>query len=259
MILPTDHRWLPREPDPAPPLRLFCFPHAGAGASTYRPWVPRLAGDGVQVCPVQLPGRENRFGEPAYQRLEPLLEALVPALTPSLEKPFAFFGHSLGALIAFELARSLRSAGLPAPVHLFVSGRIAPQSRDPRPTLHDQPESALRAALAGLGGMPQAVLDHPALMALQLPLIRADLAVNETYRYVPGPPLDVPISAYGGNRDPKVGEDELRAWEDQAGGDFRARRLPGDHFFVQSSLSLLLHHLLADLDASAGWPAARGA
>ena len=127
-------RWLLRQPTDLP-MRLFCFPHAGAGASAYGSWAGALAGAGVDVCPVQLPGRENRFREPRHHRLEPLLEALVSALQRHLDRPYALFGHSLGALLAYELARFLSGVGV-GPDRLLVSGRIAPQLSDPRPPMH---------------------------------------------------------------------------------------------------------------------------
>lgn len=244
-------RWLPCEPDLRAPLRLFCFPHAGAGASAYRPWVDRLAPAGVQVCPVQPPGRENRFGEEPYRRAAPLLDALTPVLAPYLTRPYAVFGHSLGALLAYEMTRAQQRRGGPMPVRLCVSGRIAPDLADPQPPLHDRPEPDLLDALAALGGIPPAVLAEPQLLRLQLPLIRADLAVNECYRHTPGPPLPVPLTAYGGDRDPKAGEAQVRAWQRQTTGPFRARMLPGGHFFVQSAREALLADLAGDLCGAA--------
>jgi medium-chain acyl-[acyl-carrier-protein] hydrolase len=246
-----DPRWLAAEVDPDASLRLFCFAHAGAGASAYRAWVAPLARAGVAVCPIQLPGRETRFGEPAHARLEPLLDALVPQLEPFLDRPFALFGHSMGALVAFGLARALRAAGGPLPVHLGVSGRIAPQLRDRRRRLHDLPDHELLAELRALGGIPAAALELGELLALTLPVLRADLALNESYRHVDGERLPLPITAFGGDADPKVDAEELRAWEHQTSARFRMRLLPGGHFFVNASLALLLPELLADLAVAA--------
>jgi medium-chain acyl-[acyl-carrier-protein] hydrolase len=238
-------------PDPAAPLRLFCFHHAGAGASTFQPWLAPLASAGVAVCAVQLPGRENRFLEPAHSRLEPLIDALMPQLAPHLDRPFALFGHSMGALVAFEVTRALRATGAPMPAHLHVAGRIAPQLTDPRRRLHNLSDQELLEELRALGGVPRAVLEDRDLMALALPVLRADLAVNETYRHTPAAPLRVPITAFGGTHDPKVREDELRAWERQTYAGFRTCIVPGDHFFVSSALPLVLRDLIADLRVAA--------
>jgi medium-chain acyl-[acyl-carrier-protein] hydrolase len=245
-----DRPWLVPEPDRSLPLRLFCFPHAGAGVAAYRSWREPLASAGVAVCPVQLPGRENRFREAPYRRLEPLVDALVPALAPHLYAPFALFGHSMGALVAFEVTRALRSRGLPTPFELHVSGRIAPQLTDPRGRLHDLPDAELVARLRALGGVPPAVLDDADLMRLGLRVLRADLAVNETYRYVREAPLDVTITAWAGAADPKVDEHEVRAWAQETRTAFRARTLAGGHFFIVTARSVLLRQLVADLQTS---------
>ncbi|MGO9958825.1 MAG: thioesterase II family protein [Solirubrobacteraceae bacterium] len=234
-------------PDRSLPLRLFCFPHAGSGAAAYRSWRRPFANAGVAVCPVQLPGRENRFTEPPYDRLEPLVDELVPALAPHLDAPFAVFGHSMGALLAFAVTRALRSGGLRMPLALHVSGRIAPQLTDPRRPLHDLAESELLAQLRALGGVPPAVLENRELMRLALPTLRADLAINETYRYRQEAPLNVAITAWVGDADPKASPHEVRAWALQTRAQFRAHILTGDHFFVNSARGLLLRHLIADL------------
>ena len=241
-------RWLLRSPADLP-VRLFCFSHAGAGASTFGAWAGPLARAGVDVCPVQLPGRENRFREPPHHRLEPLLEALGSALFRHLDRPYALFGHSLGALLAYELARVLSAVGL-RPERLLVSGRIAPQLRDTRPAMHGLSDTELVAGLRELGGIPDALLDNRELLAMQLPTLRADLAVNETYRHVAGPPLEVPVTAFGGDRDPKVGIAELRAWARTTRAGFRASVLPGGHFFIAGSRNRLLAELCGDLGRS---------
>jgi len=253
-------RWLMPEPDRSLPVRLFSFPHAGAGAGSYRTWVEPLRTSGVAVCSVQLPGRETRFGEPPYTRLEPLLDALVPALAPYLDVPFALFGHSLGALLAFALTHALRAHGLPQPLELHVSGRVAPQRTDPDRRLHELSERELVAELRALGGLPRAVLDDPGLLALQLKVLRADLAINETHGYAPEPPLDVPITAWAGAADPVADEPSMRAWAQQTRRRFRARTLPGGHFFVSTASGELLALLAADLQvAHAGLGSGRAA
>jgi medium-chain acyl-[acyl-carrier-protein] hydrolase len=239
--------WLPyMQPDPEASLRLFCFPYAGGSALIYRSWSQKLP-PGVEVCPVQLPGRGNRLKEPPFRSLAALVPALAGALRPYLDRPFAFFGHSMGALISLELARELRRDARPAPEQLFVSGRSAPQLGKRGVTLYDLPEPELIEELRRLNGTPHEVLEHPELMELMLPLLRADFAVCDTYRYADEPPLDCPVAAFGGLGDANVPRADLEAWAAQTAGDFSLRMLPGDHFFLhenESTLLLVLTHEL---------------
>ncbi len=195
-------RWLAyRRPRPGAEVRLFCFPHAGGGASLFHGWADRLP-PAVEVCPVQLPGRETRFGEPPINRLGPLVGALAEALLPHLDRPFAFFGHSLGALIGFELARRLRRERGLEPVHLFASACAAPQRWGCVRPIHALPDAAFRKELRRLRGTAPAVLDNEELMEILLPALRADFALCETYAYGEDDPLSCPVTAVGGLRDP---------------------------------------------------------
>jgi medium-chain acyl-[acyl-carrier-protein] hydrolase len=222
-----------------PRLRLFCFPYAGGGASIFRLWSEKLPVE-VEVCPIHLPGRENRMKEPLLTHLFPLVETLARALHPFMDIPFAFFGHSMGALLSFELARHLRNIHYPGPTQLFISAHRAPQLPDPASPLHDLPDSVLINTLYRLGGTPRAILQHTELMQILLPILRADLTLCETYIYTPEAPLDCPIAAFGGEYDSMVSKQELQAWSDQTGGSFTLYMLPGDHFFLHSQQNLLL-------------------
>lgn len=245
-VLPVE-RWLAyREVNPRARLRLFCFPYAGGGASAYRGWAAALPAD-VEVCPVQLPGRESRLREPAFDRPEPLVAALADALQPHIDLPFAFFGHSMGALLSFEITRELRRRGGPLPLHLFLSGRRAPQVAAREEDIHDLPEAEFVAKLRELNGTPEEVLQHSELMRLLVPVLRADFAVNETYVYRPGEPLDMGVSAFGGLGDAEVTRDDLAGWREQTRGAFRLRMLPGDHFFLHSARDLLTESVARDL------------
>jgi medium-chain acyl-[acyl-carrier-protein] hydrolase len=215
-------------------LRLFGFPYAGGGASVFRRWPDRLP-TSVEVCAVQLPGRETRFHEPAFNRLTPLVETLARELRPSFDRPFAFFGHSLGGLVAFELARYLRQLGGPQPVCLFASGRRAPQIPNLDPPVHDLPEPAFCEELRRFSGTPPAVLGHDELMALVIPRLRADFGISETYAYTPAPPFAFPIFALGGLEDPRVERPQLEAWREQTTAAFQLWMLPGNHFFLHSA------------------------
>ena len=240
-------RWLAyREVNPRARLRLFCFPYAGGGASAYRGWASVLPAD-LEVCPVQLPGRESRLREPAFNRPEPLILALADALQSHLGLPFAFFGHSMGAMLSFELARELRRRGGPLPVHLFVSGRRAPQVPAREEDIHDLPEPEFVAKLRELNGTPEEVLQHAELMRLLIPVLRADFAVNETYVFRSEEPLDLGISAFGGLGDAEVTREDIVGWSEHARGPFRLRMLPGDHFFLHSARDLIAESVARDL------------
>jgi medium-chain acyl-[acyl-carrier-protein] hydrolase len=225
-------QWLSiRQPNPRAALRLFCFPYAGGGASVYSAW-PRNLPSAFEVCAVQLPGRETRLKEQPFRELTPVVEAVAAAIEPYLDRPFAFFGHSMGALISFELARLLRERGGARPAHLFVSGRRAPQLPDDEPPTYDLPDEEFFAILRELNGTPTEVLEHPELMELVMPLLRADFALVQTYVYKPEAPLDCPITAFGGVQDVEVVREDIKAWREQTADAFSARLLPGDHFFL---------------------------
>jgi len=227
-------------PNPEANLRLFCFPYAGGNPLIYRTWPFSLPAN-VEVCAIQLPGHGNRLGEPLFNRLTPLIHALAASLSPYLNKPFAFFGHSMGALISFELTRLLRCAKLEQPRHLFVSGHRAPQTRDKkRKRTFELPEAEFIEELRRLNGTPREVLDHPELIDLMTPILRADFAIAQTYEYVDERPLDCHLTALGGLRDKDVARGHLEAWQTHTSGKFNVRMFPGDHFFLDTArLSLL--------------------
>jgi medium-chain acyl-[acyl-carrier-protein] hydrolase len=229
-------------------LRLFCFPYAGNGAHAYRGWERELPED-VHVCPVQLPGRPGRLSEPAFTDMRPLVEATLAALAPFMSEPFVFFGHSMGGLLAYELARALRRSGRPLPLHLFMSGTPAPHLQKGDRHLHELPDEQFLDEIARLNGTPPEVLADAELRALVLPTLRADFAVMERYSWMPEPPLDVPITAYAGKDDATAPAGDLSAWREHSSSSFCMRLLPGDHFFLHSQRSTLLTRLAADLVA----------
>ena len=232
--------WMTRpRPNPQANLRLFCFPYAGGGASIFHAWAVNLPQE-IEVCPVQLPGRENRLREPPYSWLPRLLQKLVAVLTPYLDRPFAFFGHSMGALISFELARQLRLQGLHGPVHLFVSAHRGPRQPYALPPLSKIPTPALMEELRHLGGTPDEILNDTQMMQFLLPVLRADFAICETYTYTHDAPLDCALSAFGGLQDDHVREEDLAGWREQTNGPFALRMLPGGHFFLHSAREPLL-------------------
>lgn len=239
-------------PNPQAPLRLFCFPYAGTGATAFFPW-SKLLPPQIEFCLIHLPGREKRLRETPYTRLTPLVEALTDAFHSYLDKPFTFFGHSMGALVCFELARQLRRDYAVQPVHLFVSGRRAPQLPDPNPPLHPLPDSAfLQEIQRRYNGLPEIILQDPELKQLFLPILRADLTVIETYVHQPEIPLDCPISVFGGRQDKLATEEDLAAWRDQTQGPFSLRMFTGNHFFIQPAQKFLVQDLLDDLLSRSG-------
>ncbi len=244
----SNNTWLsmPR-PNPAAKVRLFCFPYSGAAASVFYPWADVLPAT-IEVCPVQLPGHGTRLAEPLHDRLDPLVAALADGLAPYFDKPFAFFGHSMGALLSYELARLLRRRGL-SPVYLFVSGHGAPHLPDRNPPLHQLPDGEFVAKLRELNGTPEEVLQHAELLQLLTPILRADFAVCETYAYSAAPPLTCPISVYSGLGDGYVNREELEGWREQTTGTFVLRLFPGDHFYLNTARHYLLQALVRDLDA----------
>ncbi len=241
------HLWLPPlRPNAQARLRLFCLPYAGGSASAYARWPERVPA-GVEVRPVQLPGRWNRLREPLLRRFTDVVDALDEVLPQYIDRPFALFGHSMGALLAFELARRLRARGLP-PRMLFVSGRGAPQF--PGTTLPgaDFSDQELVHRLRELNGMPAEVLNTPELMNLLLPVIRADFEVCRSYAYVPAAPLSHPIVVFGGAEDTESAEGRLEGWSIHTTARSTAYRLPGGHFFIHAAEALLLKALAASLN-----------
>jgi len=181
--------------------------------------------------------------EAPFTRLQPLVEALEVALQPFMDVPFAFFGHSMGALISFELTRYLRRNQQPEPVHIFASSFRAPQLPDRNPPLHQLSDAGIVDMLTRIGGTPQSILQHAELMKMLIPIMRADFELCETYTYAPEPPLDCPITAFGGEQDLLVSAQELQAWQAQTRGAFSVRLFEGDHFFLHNQQDALLQAL----------------
>jgi medium-chain acyl-[acyl-carrier-protein] hydrolase len=245
-------------PKPDALVRLFCFPYAGAGASAYRAWQAALPPE-IDVCAVQPPGRENRFREPAATSLPELVADAGRALPPLLDKPFAFFGHSLGALVAFELARLLRRREGLLPIQLFVSACRAPQRPDPHPPLHGLPlGDFIREVGDRYDAIPAAVAENEELLQLVMPAVKADFEAFETYRYTEDAPLDCPIAALGGTHDHYATQEEIEDWRSQTRGAFRLRLHSGGHFFLQGAERAVLGDLTSELTGRLGAIAGRG-
>jgi medium-chain acyl-[acyl-carrier-protein] hydrolase len=245
--LSSSEAWITRSRSrPLARLRLFCFPYAGGGASIFRSWAERLP-DAVEVCPVQLPGREGRLGEAPFTRLAPLIQTLALVLQPYLDMPFAFFGHSMGALVSFELARLLQKQASQSPQYLLVSAYGAPQLPGTAPSIYHLPDAAFLEEIRRLEGTPEQILQNPELMQLLMPTLRADFELCGTYNYMHGEPLDCPISAFGGIQDAAISRKELEAWRAQTRRAFQLRMFFGNHFFIHSAQQSLLQAITQDL------------
>ncbi|NKD88680.1 alpha/beta fold hydrolase [Haematospirillum sp. 15-248] len=224
-------------------VRLFCLPWSGGSASIYRGW-ERFLPAGIEVCPVELPGRGTRFADPLIDAMGTLIPEMAVALEPFLDRPFALFGHSLGALLAFELSSFLNRSRGYAPVHVFVSGRRPPQEPSEPPFRHCMDDESLKRNLVALGGMPEEVQSSPELLALLLPVLRSDFRLTEQYSYDGQITLGSPLTAYVGSRDPEVSVSVMQDWNNVSADTFSLRTLDGDHFYLlepESRRHLLMH------------------
>lgn len=227
-------------------FRLFCFPFAGGGAAFYRTW-PNNLPDGVEVSAIRPPGRETRLREQPHARLSSLVEAAAEALAPTLDLPYAFFGHSMGGLLAYELARHFRARAFPPPARLFISGYRAPHRPAHHPPVHQADAPVILKRLRNLNGTPAAFFDNEELVEMMLPGIRADFSVLETYVFRADEPLDCPISAFGGYQDSEASEADVNAWHSYTSESFTLRMIPGGHFFVISHQDEVLRAVSEDL------------
>jgi medium-chain acyl-[acyl-carrier-protein] hydrolase len=235
--------WVVRRPCNAPlRLRLFCFPYAGGGTQIYRSWAGTLPGD-IEVCAVQLPGRERRHAEPPIRSIAYATDALSAALRPYLDLPFALFGHSMGAVLAYEIARRFLTETGCEPYHLFVSGHRAPHLTMRKKPLHRLPDDDFLTGMKALNGTPAEVFEYPELIELFLPMLRADFELVETYGELDGPRLSCPVTAMGGDADPDVPPEDIAAWRGVTKGPFRSLLFKGDHFFVNTARVPLLKAL----------------
>jgi|SRR5581483_3460586 len=230
-------------------LRLFCFPYAGGSAVLFRDWLDLLA-PRIEVMAVELPGHGSRRDEEPFTSVSPLVDALVSALLPDLNEPFAIFGHSMGALVGYELARRLYTRVGLQPRRLFVSGYSAPGWKRSSRSVHELPDEEFIEELRRLNGTPRELLEDAELMTLALPLLRADFRLVETYQHRPFPLLSCPVSAYGGTADKEVSADAIPAWRSFTKGPFRSQLFEGDHFFIHSAAPRIARQVELDLAPS---------
>jgi len=232
---------------PRAALRLFCFPYAGAGAGIFRPWLEHLP-ETIELWPVHLPGRERRIADEPIANIGQLARAVAGGLGELLKGRFAFFGHSMGALLSFELTRLLRQRELEGPLCLAISGMGAPQIPSIRPPVAHLPDSDFIAEVRRLNGPAAAAsLDHSELVELLLPALRADFTAVETYSIADEAPLSCPIVANGGLNDPHVPREHLEGWGVHTSNEFAIRLFEGDHFYLHSQCRELTAILSRDL------------
>jgi medium-chain acyl-[acyl-carrier-protein] hydrolase len=238
---------LPFAPRSGARVRLFVLPFVGGAAVAYFPW-REAAWPHFDVCPIELPGRGARFREPPFRRMSAIVGEAADALTPHLSEPFALFGHSMGALVAYELAQALRRMGAPLPRALFASGRVAPHVVETRAPLREATDRELVRALRAFGGTPDAVFEHPELLDELLPVMRADFAACETYVHAPEAPLDNPVVVLTGRDDPLAPSAGVRAWRETTSGSFAFHEFAGGHFFLHAERAAVLAALRQALD-----------
>lgn len=217
-------------PRPNSGFRLFCFPPAGSGALFFRDWMLSDGFSEAEIYALCMPGRENRLKEPPLTSMEPLIESLLPNLVNYIDKPFLLFGHSLGAIIAFELTLQMQSQNLPLPIKLFVSARQAPGIQSSKERLHVLPDTVLKQRLSLYGGTPEPVLNNKCLMELFLPIIRADLRINETYSFKDKIRVKCPISGFAGVNDQMISASDVDRWKELTTEEFKLHTYKGGHF-----------------------------
>lgn len=244
-------RYLTREPDRQARIRLLCFHHAGGGASAYTGWQHGL-GDDVAVVPVQLPGREGRIGEPRFQEMEALVDELTEELDAVLDQPFAVYGHSMGALVAYNVVRRLFRTGRPLPEVLLVGAYPAPHRPPALGELPELPDDELTRVLLELGGMSESILAYPEWLTAALDMVRDDLRVCRSHDRAFLPRLPFPIEVFSGRSDPLMQGVEPERWLEHTRAGFRVHRLPGGHFFTRESTEEFLGLLKGSLDDALG-------
>jgi medium-chain acyl-[acyl-carrier-protein] hydrolase len=239
MVQERSHWFVAERSLPQPKMRLICCPYAGGNSRVFAGWQAQFGSD-IEVLAIETPGRGRRFKEEPVADLRELTQQLCEASKPLLDRPFVLFGHSNGALLAYELARAIRQRYLLSPQALFLSGKRAPQLLYSEAQLHTLPDGEFVAALQRYNGTPREVLENPELLNVFLPVLRADFALSETYRFTPGEPITAPVYLFGGARDPVVPEQDLLGWGDLCEGEVYYRRFAGDHFFIHSHRDQLI-------------------
>lgn len=228
----------------SPNLRLFCFPFAGGSATAFHPWTSSLP-VGVELCAIQLPGRGMRFKDKPYVRMGDLITDLENSISCLLDKPFIFYGHSMGSIIVFELIRKMIENNRSMPKHIVVSGRRAPQIGYNEPQIHKLSESDFIAKLKEYNGTPQEIYENKELLDLVLPILRTDFEMLETWEYIEKDPFSIPLSVCGGVEDDRAPRDMLEAWGAHTTASFDCQMFKGGHFFLETDKEEFLKYLFS--------------
>ena len=235
-------------PNPNAPIQLVCFPYAGGNASVFREWQRALPD--TELVAFEPAGRGRRFLEPPLRSMEAIASAASEALHRVIDRPFAIFGHSLGAIVGWEVGRQLSDAGVRPPLHLFVSGAAAPDDTARDRAIHSLPQTELIAELRKLNGTPPEILAHREMLELVLPSIRADFEASERYKYREGKPLSCPVTAFAGLEDTHISRKQVEGWRNHCDGHFSLHTIPGDHFFIHTAADAVTHVIQSTLRAT---------
>lgn len=227
--------------------RIFAFPYSGAGSTAFFKWAQDLRDTDIDFLGVCLPGRETRLREPVINHLPDVIAQLVPAITPLLDKPYIFYGHSMGSLLAFELARALQVNHLPMPKQLFIAAFRAPNRPSPNRVLHRLSDKDFIDAIKSYGGTSQAIFDNPELVELFMPVLRGDFSLHENYQYKASPLLNCPITTFSGSEDPFAKPDFMALWQEQTQAAFSQIIYQGGHFFLHDHRVAILRRLQQEL------------
>ena len=238
-------RWvICTQPRPEAKFRLFCFPYAGGSASAFKSWSEALT-ENIELCVFQMPGREERLGETLITDMSKLVDSMAKEITAFSDRPFAFFGHSMGAIVAYETARRLRTIGAGQPVHLFLSARAAPHLQDDsNPLRFLDDETFIDRLHRTYGAVPEAIRRSAELREVFLPILRADVELLETYTEAVSEPLNCPITALGGTSDPAISKAMLAGWRTRTSREFMQHEFPGEHFYINSEREVVIATIL---------------
>lgn len=249
---PDTERWFKRFRRGTPSeVRLFCLHHAGGTAALFRGW-PHLLPPEIELIAVQFPGRGDRYRERPPRRMSDLVDALLPAILPRLDRPYAFFGLSMGAKSCWALTHALREQDAPLPLALYLASAAAPALIEGRTDWDELDDAELVDYLNGMGGTPPELLEYPDLLAILLPTLRADLLLIDTFRFAPAKPLDLPIRAFAGVDDVEGPPERMERWREETNGPFTLDRISGGHFFDGPGLArvagIVAEDLLAEVE-----------
>jgi medium-chain acyl-[acyl-carrier-protein] hydrolase len=240
-------KWfLVTRPKPQATYRLFCFPYAGGSASIYTSWGALLP-DTVELVAIQPPGRANRLSEGLMTSVREMGAALAQQMPSWLDRPYLIYGHSLGAIVGFEMLHALASTGLPMPLRFFSAARRSPQTTPLQPPIHDYPLEEFKAELRKLNGTPEHILQNQELMQIFVPILRADLQAAHTYHRAPDVQLDCEVSLFSGARDDKVTPEEIRGWQAHFRKPADFRSFPGGHFFMEDDKQSVVNAICESL------------